>query len=398
VTLLRLALRDIARSAFRSWVIAACAFLVAALGLSALLVARGAQASLRLVTERLGADIIVVPSGSEPQVETALLMGIPTERWMPAASAGEIRALPGVAAASPQLYLASLKNASCCSVSSMFLVAFDPETDFTVQPWIEEQVSIQGLSLGSAVGGSLVSVPEGEQGLTIYGSALDLDAQLAPTGTNLDRSLFLTFDTAREMARQSRTKAVAPLKLPEDGISAVLVKVAPGSEAQGVAALISDRVSGVNASVAPRMFGAFRDQTGSVLDSLLAALALTVGFSLVFISLVSTMAAHDRRRELGVLRALGATRTGVVQLLVVQAAAVTAAGALAGAAVAAMSTYLFRDLIIRRLGFPFLFPTSGELAVLVAAGLLVIVAGVVLAVAIPALRTALQEPATAMRE
>lgn len=398
MTLLRLALRDIGRSVFRSWVIAACAFLVAALGFSALLVARGAQASLGLVSARLGADIIVVPAGSEPQVETALLMGIPTEKWMPAASVAEIRGLPGVAAASPQLYLASLKGASCCTVSSMFVVAFEPETDFTIQPWIVKELSAKGLPLGGTVGGSLVSVPEGEKGLTIYGTPLSLDARLASTGTNLDRSLFMTFETARDMARQSETKAVSPLKIPEDGVSAVLVKVSPGSEAQGVASLITSTISGVTASVAPEMFGAFRDQTGSVLGGLLAALALTGGFSLVFISLISTMAAHDRRREIGVLRALGATRIGVVWLLVAQAAAVTAAAALGGGALAATGIYLFRDLIVTRLGFPFIFPDPGELALVLVVGLVVIVTGVALAVALPALRTALQEPANAMRE
>lgn len=398
MTLLRLALRDIGRSAFRSWVIAACSFLVAALGFSALLVARGAEASLGLVSARLGADIIVVPSGSEPQVETALLMGVPTKRWMPAAAVGEIRGLPGVAAASPQLYLASLKGASCCTVSNMFVVAFEPQTDFTIQPWIVQEVGAKGLPLGGTVGGSLVSVPEGEKGLTIYGAPLSLDTHLASTGTNLDRSLFMTFETARDMARQSKTKAVSPLEIPDDGVSAVLVKVASGSEARGVASLISDRIAGVTASVAPQMFGAFRDQTGSVMGGLLAALALTGGFSLVFISLISTMAAHDRRREIGVLRALGATRTGVVWLLVAQAAAVTAAGALAGALTAATGIFLFRDLMVKRLGFPFLFPSAGELALVLVTGLAVIVAGVALAVALPALRTALQEPANAMRE
>jgi putative ABC transport system permease protein len=398
VTLLRLALRDIRRSAFRSWTIATCAFLVAALGLSALLLARGARASLDLVSARLGADIVVVPSGATTQVEAALLMGVPTRRWLPSAVVGQIRALPNVAAASPQLYLASLANASCCTVSNMFLVAFDPATDFTVQPWIREQVGASGLPIGGAVGGSLVAVPPGEKGLTLYGYPLDLKARLAPTGTNLDRSIFLTFETARDMASRSVTAAAQPLEVPSDGVSAVMVKVADGSEARGVASLITDRVKGVTASVAPSMFGAFRDETGAVLSGLLAALAVTGGFSLVFIALVSSMAAHDRRRELGVLRALGATRAGVVGLLVVQAAAVTAAGAATGAAVAAAGIYLFRDLIVRRSGIPLLFPAPGELALLVIAGVLSIVIGVSLAVALPASRTAIQEPATSMRE
>ena len=81
--LYRLALKNIAGSAFRSWVVALSALLVASLALGTTLIMRGAQNSLRLAIDRLGADVIVVPEGTATEVETALLMGIPTEVWMP---------------------------------------------------------------------------------------------------------------------------------------------------------------------------------------------------------------------------------------------------------------------------------------------------------------------------
>ena len=73
MNLYRLALKNIAGSAFRSWVVALCALLVAGLALGTTLIMRGAQNSLRLAIDRLGADIIVVPEGTVTQVETALL-------------------------------------------------------------------------------------------------------------------------------------------------------------------------------------------------------------------------------------------------------------------------------------------------------------------------------------
>ena len=36
--------------------------------------------------------------------------------------------MPGVAAVSPQLFLSTLVDAPCCSVSDMFMIAYDPET------------------------------------------------------------------------------------------------------------------------------------------------------------------------------------------------------------------------------------------------------------------------------
>ncbi len=105
MSLLRLAWRNIAGSSFRSWVVFLCALFVAGLALSSTLVMRGAENSLRLAMERLGADIIVVPRGAETKVESALLMGHPATVWMPrgepAEDRGSTRGSCGHAAALP---------------------------------------------------------------------------------------------------------------------------------------------------------------------------------------------------------------------------------------------------------------------------------------------------------
>jgi len=136
--------------------------------ISATLVIRGAEASLRLVLERLGADIMVIPYGNETRVEQALLMGVPVTLWMPREVVTEIAVLPNVDAVSPQLFLSTMANASCCSVPQMFMIAYDPETDFTVRPWLERHLE-GGLRLGDAVGGRYVFVPEG--GTTFWSTA-----------------------------------------------------------------------------------------------------------------------------------------------------------------------------------------------------------------------------------
>ena len=49
---------------------------------------------------------------------------------MPEDNLDKIAAIPGVEVVSPQLYLATLTGASCCSVSDMFMIAYDPASDF----------------------------------------------------------------------------------------------------------------------------------------------------------------------------------------------------------------------------------------------------------------------------
>src|SRR4030043_2083546 len=101
MTLPRLALRNIAGSSFRSWVVAICAFLVAGFALAIMLILGGTETSLRLANDRLGADIIVVPEGTTTKVETALLMGNPTEVWMPESNLEKVAAILGGVAATP---------------------------------------------------------------------------------------------------------------------------------------------------------------------------------------------------------------------------------------------------------------------------------------------------------
>ncbi len=394
-SLLRLALRNVSGSPLRSWLIGLCAFVIAGFLLSTVLVARGAQDSLHLALERLGADIVVVPRGAESGMEGALLMGTPARAWMPGAYAARIAAVPGVAAASPQLYLESLADASCCSASSMFVLAYDPRTDFTVTPWLRDRLGTRS-GLGQAVGGASVFVPPG--GLRLYGYHLDLRGNLEPTGTNLDQSLFVTFETAYDMARLSSSRAERPLVIPKGKISAVMVKLQRGADARMAAWNIMKAAPGTTPVMGPALFGAYRTQIDGLLRGLLLILTMTLALALLLLALVYSMAAHERRRQMGVLRALGATRSTVLLAFLTEAGILALVGGVAGAALAATGVFLFRGLLVQSLGFPFLFPAADSLAALIAGGLLLAFAVVALAAFLPALRVSRQDPADSMRE
>jgi ABC-type antimicrobial peptide transport system permease subunit len=110
------------------------------------------------------------------------------------------------------------------------------------------------------------------------------------------------------------------------------------------------------------------------------------------------MAVNERRREIGVLRALGSTRAFVFGSLLTEAGILALSGGIVGAALAAFSVLLFRHAIMASLGIPFLFPSLLPLATLVIGGMVAALIGVMLAVLLPAYRISHQEPALAMRE
>jgi putative ABC transport system permease protein len=397
MTLLQLAWKNISGNRLRSWIVALCALLVAAFALFATLFLRGAATSLELAADRLGADIVVVPQGAETEMEGALMMGSPADFWMPAENVAKLAAIPGVETLSPQIYLATLKGASCCSLSEMFMVAYDPQSDFTVRPWLEDELH-GGLGLGEVIGGSFISATEEENRIRVYGYPVSLQANIKPTGTGLDQTLFFTVDTAQELARASVKLAEKPLVIPEGQVSAVLLKVRPGSSLQQVAIDIVRTVPGVIPIQSGDLFQQSRQQLQSLLRSLVIVMAMIWPLAVVLIGMVYLLAANERRRELGMLRALGATRRFVCQSLLAEATLLAFCGAATGAFLAVLGIYLFRRLIVATLGVPFLLPSPGLLLVQIVVGLLLAMASVFLAALLPALKISRLDPAVAMRE
>lgn len=396
-SLFRLAFTGIATSGFRGWLIGGCALLVSGFVLATVLLTSGAQDSLSLARERLGADIVVVPQGSESRVEGALLMGNATNTYLPSQVVPQIAAVPGIAVASPQLYLLSMANSSCCSVSLMFMVAYDPATDFTIQPWLDEELG-RPLQVGEAVGGTFVFVPDGQKTIKLYGYDFSLRGNLEQTGTNLDQTLFMTFESAYDMERTSVTQAQQPLPILENTVSSVMVKVAPDVDPDAVAKDIMRTVPGATAIVGPQMFGSYSNQISGVLRTLLIVVGLMVILSLVAIGVVFWMSVHARHRQIGVLRALGATKSYVLLTFMTEAMILALAGGLIGTVLAASGLYVFRNGLVGALGFPFLFPSFWSLLALIAGGLVLAMAVVGLAAFLPAWRASRQEPALAMRE
>ena len=394
---LRLALKNIQGSGFRSFVIFLCVMTLSAFLFSTTLVINGAQNSLNTGLNRLGADIIVVPAGAESKVESALLMGKPTNVWMPSSTMARVAAEPGVEKVTPQIYLQSLYGADCCAVSEMFMMVYDPSTDFVVEPWLKKKLG-RDLETGEVFGGTYIYVPPGQKGMRIYGSLFDLKGNLEATGTGLDQTLFMTLDTAQIMAKDSASMAVQSLTIPPDSISTVMVKVAPGTDVHRVALGIIRDVNGVVPIESPNLFGLYRQQMSGLLWGFFAILIVIWALTIFLIGLVFSMAANERRREIAVLRAIGATRLYAVRAILIEAALIAVGAGLAGTIVAAVGTFMFKDMLVNALKMPFLFPSAGSIAALGAGSILLALVTVTLAAFFPAVRITGHEPAIAMRE
>jgi putative ABC transport system permease protein len=193
-------------------------------------------------------------------------------------------------------------------------------------------------------------------------------------------------------------QAEKPLVIPRGEVSAVLIQTAPGADTEQVAVDILRSVPGVFPIESANLFQSSRTQLKSLLNTVVLMLALIWPLAIALIGMVYLMAANERRRELGMLRALGATRRFIAKSLLVEAGLLAFIGASIGLFLAALAIYLFRRLIMTSLGVPFLLPSPGALALQIGAGLLLAMFSVFLAALLPAIKVSRQDPAVAMRE
>jgi putative ABC transport system permease protein len=149
---------------------------------------------------------------------------------------------------------------------------------------------------------------------------------MEPAGMGVDCSIFMSFDDAFAMADGSAQNAVKPLLLPEEKVSAILVKVKDVKETEEVAARIEESVPKVRVLTPNNLLSRISGQLTSTTAFLdLAALFATL-ISIPLIALVSIMAANERRREIGVIRAMGATRGIVFRLILGESVVIAGIG------------------------------------------------------------------------
>ena len=365
----------------RSGLIVAFIMLLAGLMLSSTLVLRGMESGLRTGMERLGADIIVVPyHGFEPIVaKGALLTGEPVSGyWMRADNPDKVAQVEGVERVSPQIYLQSQTGTPFCSAEELYIVAFDPKTDFTIQPWLRERLN-GPLGLWEAIGGDCVTVPPGAP-ITLDGYQLDLVGKLHSTGIWLDQTIFFSLETAEAMMREPEIGSIIPPDMPDEAISAIIVEVKSGYSIETIAIesmLAAPATWSIRSTQLMRLLAA---QRAGLLRSLFITLGIVWVLAVVLTGLIFSLMVTERRREIGMLRAVGASRNFIFRLFLTESSSLAVGGAAIGVILGAIIVYAIKSWLTSTLGIEFLVPSLPALL-----ALMVIIVAVALITALPAL-------------
>jgi putative ABC transport system permease protein len=131
---------------------------------------------------------------------------------------------------------------------------------------------------------------------------------------------------------------------------------------------------------------------------LFSALVIIWIVAVVLTAFIFSMIVDERRREMGLLRAAGATRNFIFRLILTESSFPAVAGGLAGIIIGGSFLFIFRTWLISALGMPVLFPSWSALVFFMAGSFILSLALVLPALLYPALRASRMDPAAAMRQ
>ena len=389
------ALRNLKRKMTRTWLLFAIVAVVSCTLFSATLFLKSINNALRIGTYRLGADILVVPEGAEAKAKSALLSGEPTHFLMDRAVLDRVKAVNGVKNATPQLFIKPT-SFTCCFNVDVFLVAFDPDSDFTVKPWLEKHLN-RRLGMTEIITGRTVPVIAGDR-IPFFGTTFTVAGTMEPTGMDFfDRAVFMSLDAAYRMAEESRARALQPLEIGKDQISTVLVQVSDDITPDRVAIRIEHDVAGIKALVSDTVISTVRKQLAGLIKAILAISIILWFIVLLIMAFAFYMIVNERRREIGLLRAMGANRGHVAAIFLIEASLLSAAGGVAGVALGYGVLLSFKNLMLHYLKLPYLFPTTPELIFLTAGALIISLSTGLVAALLPSLAVLTVEPYDAIR-
>ena len=294
-------------------IVAAVAFTLVA-ALTASVMTREMQNELAGKQELLGPELALVPTGTRETGHVYLTRGLPARGTIAMSQVHNAKTLKGVVGVTAQKVLGVVE----ADGRTFTLVAFDPASDMLVLPWLEDgpgtgapgslgkDVFLAGSEAASAIGHSLER--DGEK--------RSLAGVLRPSGSFLDTCLFLPVSEA-ELGPEPTW---------------ALMTIEPGESVDLMLNRIQTNLENVEVISRPEALKTINDQLRGVsTGDGVGWISILVEFGAFLITGgMFVLMIHERRREFGLLKAMGANNGFVFRLVMGEASLLGLMGALAG--------------------------------------------------------------------
>jgi putative ABC transport system permease protein len=366
----------------------------------------GTSGSIDQGISRMGADNVVVPleymvflKGSGPLNTFAIIRAEPLVYRLNTGIMGKIRNVSGVSAMSPQLYVSTLSLPELSS-SPVDVFGIDPLTDFTIHPWLRHPLN-RPLNRGEVILGNNLSGVINSR-ISIKGHSYTVAGNLDPTKSAIDNTIFLVMDDAYSLAA---TEGVVPISAPrivEGDVNAILIHVEKGNDPDKVLAALRRVLPSSSITAIGRHFAL--DPTSEDVQkipwllNILSVVVVLAAFPLI--ALIAAMAAHERQREIGLIRSMGAKRNDILSLVLAESLFLAITGGIAGVCVsiAAFTLMNIQGVLNSALQVSFRMPSITAIIFMAGIALGVVIAIGSLASLYPAYTSSRMNPYDAIRD
>lgn len=344
-------LANLRRQGIRTFVMIIFSFVLSASLLASGILKESMQESVDKTINRMGADIVIVPKEYASSYSDSLFEGQLCSFYFDKSLCNKVKQVEGIEKITPQMYIASLAE-DCCSDETQ-LIAFDPETDFIIQPWLNE-IGVDHLGEDEVILGSGMA---GKSGMAyrFFNEVMTIAGKLDHTGTGYDRCAFINFDTARKIMDKPQVKEGGLGDQDSKSvISSIMIRVKDGENPDTVASRINAKLDGtsVAAYTADGIVSSVADSVKSfasfttVLNDIVLFLAVLAIVCIFAITIV------QRKNEFGIMLTLGASKGKLMGILLTEGLSVSLVGGILGMFVAGGVILAFQDVIMTELEIP----------------------------------------------
>lgn len=385
-----IAWKTVTRRIFRNVVLAAAVGLLVSLLVFALLFNRAVKDDIEAASGKLGADLVLVPVEAVAMAEEFILESKKKDFYMDKEIYDAVTAMPEVREATYQIYLETLES-GCCSIVEGQVIAFDPATDFVISPWFSKPPPPLGegeVYIGSYVYEylGLIDTP------TLFNRKVKVVGDLKETGTGLDYGIFMRVEDLNKIS------AKAAGRYEPGKISIIFIKLKEGADLD----LFTDKIQADFPNTGMMTRGTIGADVRTTLKDITGVFSITIAISSVLAVLLAwstfTALANERRREVGILRAIGAHKSHIMKMFLTEAAIISLIGGIIGIGI---GNYLIHHLagnfdLLSKLGAYASFSALNVLSSVIA--MLIGISVCLVGAAIPVIRLAGLEPLVAIKE
>ncbi len=336
--------RNIKTHLVRTLILVILTFVQALCVFGGIVIMKGMWQETTSARSRLGADVVVYPKEAFDKIdqEQVLTLGTPAEVYQDRSVLSKMDYCDGIEAVTCQIYLKDTSG----SGDDLWIVAYDPKTDFVIEPWMGKE-KISALPEGSVIAGSKAEVSQ-DHTVTMFQQRWPVGARLKESRSFMDRAVVVPMDLLPGVLKagvESGNDTLANIH-PESDFSVALVRATDPDQAEGIMSWINIYVEGMQAVKVKEMLTRASAGLEGALGTVVVIVVLIWIVLLAALGITQSILMKERVKELFVWHAIGASKNIIDRVMLSEALIVHLAGAVSGVLAAGIILGLSGDRIL----------------------------------------------------